>query len=177
MGTGKICPVPKFIFLIGVNVKTTYVLEFKVLDTLKLTLLPQKTLVDYFFSRDKMVRWEVGTNKFLMIHGLIDIAFTREIILEPKEAKKEVNIKNVNYLVRRKLLGEYHFEEINKYGNAYHVTGEDVKNKNKLFSEYHLVFDEKIVEKTPPFGFKTVFYGNIYDYLEMKKSNYDGRDT
>ena len=156
--------------------KTTYVIEFKTLESLKLSLLPQKTLVDYFYSRDKMARWEVGTNKFTLIHGLIDIAFTREIMMDPKEAKKELNIKNIEYLVRRKVLGEYHFEEINKYATAYHVTGEDVKNKNKLFVEYHLIFDEKI-EKIPPFGFKNVFYGNTYDYLEMKKTNHDGGNT
>ena len=32
---------------------------------------------------------------------------------------------------------------------------------------YHIIFDERIVDRTPPFPFKTVFYGNVFDYLEQ----------
>ena len=39
--------------------------------------------------------------------------------------------------------------------------------------EYHIIFDEKIIDKTPPFSFKTVFYGNIFDYLEQKNVQKD----
>ena len=155
--------------------KTTYVLEYKTLSDLKLQLLPKKKLINYFFSRDRMVRWEPETNKFADFRGLIDISFVRELIMTPEEAKKEVNLKNVEYLVRREQLSEYRFDEINEWGILWHVIGEDVKRRVKLFDEYHMVFDIKIVDSTPPFKFKTVFYGNIYDYLVVKSNEERGQ--
>lgn len=150
--------------------KTTYVIDYKVLNNLKLKLVPTNKTIDYFFNRNKLIRWEPKTDKFIEINGLIDISFTREMLLDPNEAKQEVNIKNIIYLVNRKVLSEYYFDELNLYGDVCHVIGEDVKNKIKLFDEYHIVFNDKIVDSTPSFAFKTVFYGNIYDYLELKKT-------
>lgn len=149
--------------------KTTYVLEYKEINKLKTRILPQKKYVDYFINRTKMIRWEPQTDKFWEFTGLIDISFVHELILDPVDAKSRVNIKNVTYLIRRKQLSEYYFGEINEYGTIWHVSAEDVKNRLPLINEYHIVFDIKM-EKAPPFVFKNVFYGNIYDYLELKNS-------
>lgn len=148
--------------------KTTYVINYQTLDKLKLNLTQQKKIVDYFFNREKMIRWDQSKNKFTQITGLIDISFTREFDLVPDEAKSQINFKNIQYLVNRTLLGEYFFGDANQTGIVYHVVGENVKEHIKIIDEYHLVFDEKIIDKTPPFSFKNVFYGNIFDYLEQK---------
>ena len=156
-------------FLEGKNLKTTYVMDYKELSNLKLEVLPCKKYVDYFFNRNKMVRWEPETNKFTEYTGLIDISFTREILLSPDEAKSEINIKNVQYLIRRKQMSEYFFDEVKEYGIVWHIAAENVKEQLKLVDEYHMVFDVKM-EKMPPFKFRNIFYGNIYDYLETKNN-------
>lgn len=142
-------------------------LKFKTLEQLKTKALPRKKYIDYFFTRNKMIRWETQTNRFVEFNGLIDISFINKLILTPSEAKSQINLKNVNYLVRRKQLSEFYFNNINEPGVIWYVSAEDVKNRLTLLNEFHLVFDIK-VEETPPFPFQTVFYGNIYDYLEMK---------
>ncbi len=148
--------------------KTTYVVGYNSLEKLKLNIIPKKKVIDYFLDRTKMIRWDQSKNRFTEFIGLIDISFIREMDLTPDEAKSQVNLKNVQYLVNRDLLGEYYFGEENKYGLVWHVVGEDVKEHFKLIDEYHIVFDERIVDRTPPFSFKTVFYGNVFDYLEQK---------
>ena len=153
--------------------KTTYVVNYQTLDKLKLNLTQQKKVIDYFFDREKMIRWDQSKNKFTEYLGLIDISFTREFTLTPDEAKPQINLKNIQYLVNRTLLGEYFFGEANENGLVYHVIGENVKEHKKVIDEYHIVFDTKIIDKTPPFSFKTVFYGNIFDYLEQKNVEKD----
>ena len=143
--------------------KTTYVLTHKELSKLKVKILPRKEFVDYYFGRMKMVRWD-KQQKFVEYNGMIDISFCRELLLDPDAARSEINLKNVEYLVRRKQLSEYHWENINEYGVVWKVSAEDVKKRLKLLDEYHLVFDSKI-ESPPPFGFQDVFYGNLYDFL------------
>ena len=148
--------------------KTTYVVDYSILKKIKLDVVQTKRVIDYFLKRDKMIRWDKEKNKFTEFTGLIDISFVREMDLTPDEAKSQINIKNVQYLVNKYLLNGYYFGEDNKYGTVWHVVGEDVKEHYKLIDEYHIVFDERIVDRTPPFSFKTVFYGNIFDYLEQK---------
>ena len=150
--------------------KTTYVVGFNTLDKLKLNLKNKKKVIDYFLSRDKMIRWDQSKNRFTEFTGLIDISFVREMDLTPDEAKNLINLKNIQYLVNRTLLGEYFFGEANEYGVVWHVVGEDVKDRFKVIDEYHVIFDSKIIDCTPPFSFKTVFYGNVFDYLEQKNA-------
>ena len=147
--------------------KTTYVFDLNNVN-LELILKPTKKYIDYYFNRKKMIRWDVERNIFTEYNGLSDISLTKSTLIPKEYAKKNINIKNVEFLVNRKLLGEYCFEEINRYGDFWLVIAEDAKQKYKLFEEKHLVFDERI-DRTPPFKFKNVFYGNIYDYLEQKK--------
>ena len=148
--------------------KTTYVVNYQTLDKLKLNLTQQKQMIDYFFNRKKMIRWDKSKNKFTQYFGLIDISFVKEFTLTPDEAKPQINLKNIQYLVNRTLIGEYFFGEANETGEIYRVIGENVKEHKKIIDEYHIVFNTKIIDKTPPFTFKTVFYGNIFDYLEQK---------
>lgn len=149
--------------------KTTYVLDYAEVSKLKSQLLSKKKIVDYFFSRNRMIRWEPATNKFTEYMGLIDISFVREFLLTPEEAKKEINIRNVQYLIRRERFSEYYFDKNNIWGEIWRVCGENVKEHIKLFDEFHIIFDSKI-DNMPSFAFKNVFYGNVYDYLEMKNN-------
>lgn len=152
--------------------KTTYVIDYDTIKKLKfnLNLIPPTKTVDYFLSRTNLIRWFIDTNKFIELNGLIDVSFTRETILPPDDAKKIATAKNVEFLVKRTFLGEFFFDVLNKYGKIFKVTAEDIKNKMQLIQEYHIVFEDKI-EEVPTYRYKSVFYGNIYDYLIQKKIN------
>lgn len=150
--------------------KTTYVIDQDALKKLKLNFnLNQSTkTIDYFISRTNLIRWDVSSDKFIELNGLIDVSFVRETILSSEEARKKATAKNVIFLVKRIFLGEFFFDTLNKYGKIYRVTAEDIKRKIPLIQEYHIVFEDKI-ENTPVYRYKSVFYGNTFDYLVQKQ--------
>lgn len=146
--------------------KTTYVINYCDLNKVKnVPTFKKNKIIDYYFHRNKMIRWDVENDRFTEINGLIDVSFTRQILLTPEEAKSKINIKNVDYLINRKVVGEFFFDIVNLTGEIQYVVCENVKKKEKVFNDYHIIFDELIVDHTPPFAFKNVFYGNIYDYI------------
>lgn len=147
--------------------KTTYIFDYKNVKEIKIQPIEYKIFIDYYLSRTSMVRWDKEANTFTSFNGLIDIISNQQIktILSIENAHKIITKKNIKYLIRRKLIGEYFFKEANMWGKLYRIECEDIQNEKKIIDEYHLVFHEKILIK-PPFRFNNLFYGNIFDYLE-----------
>ena len=126
--------------------KTTYIITQTEVNTFKLPIrIYEEKIIDYFFNRQKMIRWykEINDikNSFYEHNGLIDISFEQIFKIDEFEAKKKITKNNVEYLVNRSLINNYNFNNIDC--KIYRVIAENVKNAEKIFEEIHLIIDKK----------------------------------